>query len=107
MEFSFWNPKTKTLKERDLSVDGRTFSWFFGNDTWYQCPDCHCIAKEDDLSQESMKENHPSSCPVCGSEMDVFDWEGILELYDGDDSWMFPDGHDDGEDLGLMFEGED
>lgn len=65
----------------------------------YWCPSCECAFLEED-EDEFIPEDHECSdeimCPMCGCCLDDFDLDSVCPD-ETDDSWMFPEGHDDGE----------
>lgn len=92
-----WNPKKREPREKELSnktINAWNSGW------WYWCEECEMAVCSDDLPNE-IEEGKSPLCPVCNHEMEDFDWEGMLDCMD--DSWMFPNGHDDGESIDTMF----
>lgn len=60
------------------------------------CPSCTCAFRKSDM--ETLTELGNPKCPMCGTELEIFDLDRIVREAE-DDSWMFPDGHDDGESI--------
>ena len=99
--FSIWNSDTRQIDEyfelddnRDLGGVSHVTQLKRLVSHW--CHSCECAFRKEDVPPCSF----PGAplCPVCGYGLVDFDLEDIVQDV-SDDSWMFPDGHDDGEDF--------
>lgn len=99
--FSLWDAQTKAIKDNVVLYDkrdhgGPSHKTQLKRMVSHWCPFCECAFREADVPFEDPPIH--AKCPVCGTELEEFDLDNLAPDWE-DDSWMFPDGHDDGESL--------
>ena len=102
--FSIWNARTRVIED-DFEIDDERDFGGVSHRTQLKrmvshwCQDCECAFRKEDVPATGFLDR--PICPVCGNELAYFDLEEILPD-ETDDSWMFPNGHDDGESIDEM-----
>lgn len=102
--FPIWDAQRQQIEEDFELYDERDFGGMSHTTQLKQlvshwCPNCECAFRKIDIPS-TISPNRPK-CPACGTALDEFDLDEVAPDWT-DDSWMFPDGHDDGESIDSM-----